>query len=182
MKYGIKVCVSPKMKRAEDKMLRLKWMKPGQLSVTQHAFITINLDDTKFETSDYPKRMLGIKDVLFETAMFRNNKIWVVLEKNRSDGIHHHIHLLIETTEKHTPAWYAQKIFAFKTVRQCLKSENYVDVKLSWARDPEKRASPFNVLLDYVHGKKKTEKMEYVEKDDTWRNENEIEKIYHREI
>lgn len=138
------------------------------------AFVTINWDDNNVTVAQMKKASATI----FGKPWVGNGSL-MVLEKHRKDeGIHHHTHLLLKFTEKKNPSRVIDEIFMSAGVRAICREKNWVDYL--GPQKPKKGHRPYQVYYDYVHGNKCEEKMPYVEKDRSWREENNIEHIYEK--
>lgn len=144
-------------------------------------FVTINLNDSKYADPMYP----DILEAMVEAVRTSQDKalscyqMRMVIEKHRENGIHHHIHILMEGTEKNAPSYIAQRIFRLSAVKAAVDKETFIDVKTSWAKKFDKKCAPLTTCVNYIMGEKGTKgKIQNVEKDKQWREENALEHEY----
>lgn len=75
------------------------------------AFITLNWDDTQFTV---PQIMNASKKIMAKPWCGPGSLF--VVEKHRTDGIHHHTHFLIKFAEKKSPSRIIDDIYALRAV------------------------------------------------------------------
>lgn len=132
-------------------------------------FVTLNFNDTEPIT--------GAKMLHFAQQICK--KDWVenatfVLEKHRCQGVHHHIHLLIDLNIPQRKGKTIELIYKIGGLKKYCAGKQYVDVKC--AKDALR--APRDVYENYVSGNKKEEKMFFVEKDRQWRKANNLQDLY----
>jgi len=136
------------------------------------AFVTVNWDDNNVTVA----KMLKASKSIFEKPWVASGSL-MVLEKHRKDeGIHHHTHYLIKFDEKKEPSRVIDETWKSAGVKSICREKNWVDY--IGPQKAKKGFRPYQTYYNYIHGQKTEEKMPYVEKDRTWREENNIEHIY----
>lgn len=138
----------------------------------KYIFMTIGWDDNIITES----KMLTLSQRVANLAIFKNSNISYVLEKHRQNGIHHHTHYLIKTPLSIGRKAILQKIGQIAEIYKYTK-ENFIDIEMSWQRN-EKPMPSYEKLNNYIKGIKTEAKMEFVNLDDEWRSQNQIEKLY----
>lgn len=150
----------------------MTWHKQVQTVINEYLtaktssvrhFITIGLNH---QTWSIP---LGIK--LIETILHFD---WVesgkaVFELHRENGIHPHIHFLIDS--KLPKSKILEKIWATKGIKKIVLQKSFIDYK---------PAMPYHEK--YIVGDKTEDKIIYVNKDSVWRVENNIKHLYEKMI
>jgi len=138
-------------------------------------FVTINFNPQTIT----PSKQLKISKKIQEMKYW--NYCDFVCEKHRENGIHHHTHFLIKTDD--TSIYYTSKIV--DKIFQILSGKKNGDLILNKAFidvlgpcNKKKDFQEFKVYYNYVRGIKRSEKQKYINMDDTWRDENKIEKLY----
>jgi len=81
-----------------------------------------------------------------------------VFELHRENGQHPHVHILLTTDRHYTKTRIIDKIYAAKKMKDLIAGKQFIDYKI---------AEPYH--LNYTAGNKKPEKMQYVEKDNIWK-------------
>lgn len=132
-------------------------------------FVTLNFNDTEPITG---QKMLHFAQEICKKDWVENATF--VLEKHRCQGIHHHIHLLIDLNTHQRKGKIIELIYKIGGLRRYCAGKQYVDVKC--AKDALR--APRDVYENYVSGNKKEEKMFFVIKDRQWRKENNLQDIY----
>lgn len=137
------------------------------------AFITIGLNEQEVTPEKILKLSLDIQKMkYFKECNF-------VIERNRENGIHHHVHFLIKYFEKPVYSkiigWIYQ-VTQKKIHKGLVLQKNYIDYL--GPENKKKLHQPFDVYYDYIRGIKKTEKLKYVALDKIWREENNLEHLY----
>lgn len=144
-------------------------------------FVTINLNDNKFADPMYPDYLEQIVEAVIasQDKSLSCYQMRMVIEKHRENGIHHHIHILMEGTEKNSPSYIAQRLFRLMPVKACVDKETFIDVRTSWSKKFEKKAAPLQTCVNYILGEKGTPgKLQNVAKDKQWREANALEHEY----
>lgn len=132
-------------------------------------FLTLNFNDTEYISA---QKMLHFAQEICK-------KEWVgsatyVIEKHRCQGIHHHIHLLIDLNIHQRKGKIIELVYKIAGLKKYCAGKQYIDVKC--AKDLDR--APREVYENYVRGDKKEEKMVHVLSDRKWRKENLIEDLY----
>lgn len=142
------------------------------------AFITINFNPQEIT----PRKQLEISQKLLQMKYWTSCEM--VLEKHRENGLHHHTHFLIKTDDK--SIYYTSKIvdkifqiLSGKRNSKLVLNKAFIDVL--GPCNKKKDFQPFQVYYEYIRGNKREEKLKYVALDDSWRQINNIEKIYIKE-
>ena len=132
-------------------------------------FLTLNFNDTEPIT--------GNKMLHFAQEICK--KDWVakasfVIEKHRVQGIHHHVHMLIDLNIHQRKGKTIELVYKIAGLKKYCSGKQYVDVKCS--KDISR--APRDVYENYVLGNKKEEKMIFVCNDRKWRKENNLQDLY----
>lgn len=97
--------------------------------------------------------------------------IRAVFEIHRDNGLHPHVHMLIEPLEPLTKSKMLEKIWAIAGIKEVCLKKSFIDYK---------------VAADYHHKyillEKKEDKMQYVAKDIEWRKKNHIKEFWEKSI
>jgi len=136
-----------------------------------YAFITIGWN----EQTVTPAKMLRVSQNVMALKYFKT--VYMVLEKHRENGVHHHTHFLITFEEKFPVSKILNWIYTTKGVKDICLGKNFIDYLGPQQKKPYQT---YNLYKDYVHGIKKTDKIQYVTKDKEWRKENQINEIYEK--
>lgn len=146
-----------------------------QLSKRHYMWVTVSLDETK-----HP----DIHVLHSLAAQFCKSKYILtckyVHEKHTSrsaNGIHHHTHYLVETTEYVTASKFIESI-SRNTLFKKYVAQNCIHIQTAFAKNVDKRPPPYEVCMQYLRGEKKPEKMDNVIKDQNWRVKNGMEQMY----
>lgn len=133
------------------------------------AFITVGFN----EQTITPVKMANVSKKIANLKYFK--ECYYVLEKHRSNGIHHHTHFLVKLCKKEYPTKLIGWIFGVAGMKDvCLKKE-FIDVL--GPINSKKVYQPFDTYYNYIRGIKKEEKMPFVEMDRKWRDENKIDDL-----
>jgi len=171
---------------------KLEWKKKQQMAFFHipkqkptdekvWLFVTVNLNDSKLLETEYPSAMKNIVDSILasQDKALKCYQMRMVIEKHREAGIHHHIHILMEGTEKQAPSYIVQRLFRLTAIKQVVDKPTFIDVKTSWAKKFEHKSATLTTCINYIEGNKGTEaKRSNVEKDKLWRIENALEHEY----
>lgn len=113
---------------------------------------------------------------IINLSIFKDCKLTYCYEYYTEDGFHPHVHMLVELkrTGHIKPCDLKQKIFQKKGLDTVLN----INYKLSWASSYKDRTSKRAVHIAYCNGMKIEKKQENCEKDEKWRQEHNLEKIY----
>jgi len=103
---------------------------------------------------------------------------YMVIEKFRENGIHHHTHFLVTFEEKYPLSKILGWIYQTSGVAKACEGKNFIDYL--GPQHKSKPFQPYQLYHDYVHGIKKESKMVHVIKDREWRKENSIKDIYEK--
>jgi len=134
------------------------------------AFVTVGFNE---QTITVPQ-MLAVSSNISKFKHFTSGKY--VLEKFRTNGIHHHTHFLVDLDCKYTPSKLAQDLFKTKGLSKICLSASFIDVKM--LTNKKNKAQPRAVYEDYLEGIKQESKMACVYKDREFRKENNIQDAY----
>lgn len=134
------------------------------------AFVTVGFNE---QTITVPQ-MLAVSANISKFKHFISGKY--VLEKFRTNGIHHHTHFLVDLACKYTPSKLAQDLFKIKGLSKICMGATFIDVKM--LTNKRNKAQPRSVYENYVEGIKQESKMNCVYKDREWRKQNNIQDIY----
>lgn len=134
------------------------------------AFVTIGFNEQTITVPD----MVAVSHNVSKFKHFSSCKY--VLEKFRTNGIHHHTHFLVDLDCKYTPSKLAQDLFKVKGIKKICLSASFIDVKM--LSNKKNKAQPRLVYEDYLDGIKTESKMECVYKDRFWRKQNSIDDAY----
>lgn len=140
-----------------------------------------------FITVGFNPEVVTVEKMVNACKKVREMNQWIycdnVLEKHRIDGEHHHAHFLVKVIDP--KIYFASKLaeIVFKKIYSrkdpdLVRNKSKVDVK-GPCKKKEMHAK-FEVYYNYVRGKKKEEKIPYVEKDAIWRKENGIDDLYEK--
>lgn len=144
-----------------------KDIKGLQIKKKNWFLVTVGFDDAAIKGKE-PEIMRKAHSKIVETAGLEISAY--VFEKHRKDGearlyIHHHIHYVIQTD-------YAKsKVIQFiyqKVKNFGVGSKNFIDVSTN---------GTLQTALKYVAGDKKIDKLECIELDKIWRQENNLENL-----
>jgi len=147
-----------------------------------YLFVTINLNDSKLPEIEYADAMKNIVSALLtsQDKALKCYQMRMVLEKHREAGIHHHIHILMEGTEKQAPSYMVQRLFRLSAIKQVVDKPTFIDIKTSWAKKYEHKCASLLTCINYIEGNKGVEsKNQNVTKDIEWRNLNALKHIYY---
>ena len=142
-------------------------IKGLQIKKKNWFLVTVGFDDAAIKGKE-PEIMRKAHSKIVETKGLEINAY--VFEKHRKDGkslvyIHHHIHYVIQTD-------YAKsKVIQFiyqKVKNYGVGSKNFIDVSTN---------GTLQTALNYVAGDKKIDKLECIELDKIWRQENNLENL-----
>lgn len=126
-------------------------------------FVTIGFNHQTFD----PKQVKLFISNLF-TLKFFDDGSFGVFEYYRANGEHPHIHICLKTSVK-TKSQIVQQIFRSKNASKFILNKNFIDVK------------PFEKYHDeYLAGNKTEDKMSFVERDKSWRFENNYPDIFNK--
>lgn len=134
-----------------------------------YAFITIGWN----EQTVTPAKMLNVSKNVMKLKYFSD--VVMVLEKHRENGVHHHTHFLVKFEEKFPVSKILNWIYTTKGVKDICLGKNFIDYLGPQGKKPYQT---YDLYRDYVSGKKKEAKLDYVKKDKVWRKENKIEDLY----
>lgn len=142
-------------------------IKGLQIKKKNWFLVTVGFDDAAIKGKE-PEIMRKAHSKIVETKGLEISAY--VFEKHRKDGearlyIHHHIHYVIQTD-------YAKsKVIQFiyqKVKNFGVGSKNFIDVSTN---------GTLQTALKYVAGDKKIDKLECIELDKIWRQENNLENL-----
>lgn len=150
----------------------------------QWVFLTVGFDD-KTNIDGHIMLLLAQKICkvnlkkgvpLFSSGIFNLEKHRK--DKSGADYIHHHAHFLLNLTEHTRASKIVELIFKASGIKEFCKQQNFIDVKTPNAKDYAKRAQPYPVCDNYIHGIKSGEKQECVGADILWRQSLGLDTIY----
>lgn len=152
------------------KDFRRDW-KPKDVDGLNFMWLTFNFSSV-CSVSDIVLEITRIVNL----AEFAQTKLSWCYEFYTASGSYPHVHMLVELKRTGTikPSGLEQKIFQKKTLREIM-NWNY---KLSWAKDYRDRTQKRAVHLAYLDGMKNEKKQEHCLKDEEWRIENHLHKLY----
>lgn len=151
-----------------------------------YAFITVNMDDKKIAQNEI-RYAQQVKEIAYSIShksygqgVVKNCEY--VIERFRRDDktnqikIHNHIHFLFTFYKTTPPSNMITKILAAKGVKEYCSADNFVDYR--GPQNPRKPYAPYPVCCQYVRGMKTDEKLDCIQMDRTWRDENNIDHLY----
>lgn len=153
----------------EGLKLLIKSVSIGDPLQDNWIFLTLNFNDTE------PINALK----MLEFAQLICKKDWVqrasfVLEKHRINGIHHHIHMLIDLNIHQRKSKTIELVYKIAGLKKYVAGKQYIDVKC----EKDVSRAPREVYENYVSGSKKEEKMFFVIKDQAWRKFFGVQDMY----
>jgi len=179
--YSAQIAEERKLKIQHNEVMRSLEIIPD---LGQWVFMTVGFDD---KTNIDGHIMLSLaqkvcrvnlkKGVpLFSSGIFN-------LEKHRKDKsgqgyIHHHAHFLLNLTEHTRASKIVELVFKVSGLKEFCKTLNFIDIKTPNAKDYSKRAQPYPVCDNYIHGIKSGEKHECVGDDILWRQSLGLDTFY----
>ena len=126
-------------------------------------FITIGFNH---QTWDVPSCVKVIETIIgfdwIKTAEAR-------FELFRENGRHPHVHFLIQTVYPIPKSKVLEKIWATRGIKKVCLKKSFIDFKI---------AADYH--SDYIKLLKKDSKMQYVEQDIAWRDENKIPQVFEK--
>lgn len=131
---------------------------------TKWYFVTIGFNDSIVTDENEVKVFNSVIDKILKTKGFEN--IRFVAEKFRQDGIHRHIHFLIDSDYKKSKIIQ----YVYQKCKNHVHGQQAVDVKTY--KDNSKL-----VYENYIAGRKRIEKLKFVEMDREWRAAREIRQM-----
>lgn len=135
-----------------------------------YAFITVGWNEQIIT----PQKMLIASQNILKLKYFKT--AYMVLEKHRENGEHHHTHYLVEFGEKFPISKIIGWIHQTRQVKELCLNKNFIDYL-----GPQNGKKPFQSYekyFEYIHGNKKNEKLKYCADDKKWRVEHGILDIY----
>jgi len=129
-------------------------------------FLTVGFDD-KLLINNGPNTAKYVKDAIHKLDGIKGITVThMVAEKHRRTlsgelYIHHHLHMLVDTDYPKSKVIQ----YVFQRVKKYVGSSNFIDVKNDGDRERYEK---------YINGDKTSGKLDLVEKDRTWRLENNI--------
>lgn len=138
-----------------------------------YAMITIGWN----EQTVTPQKMLRVSQNVLNLKYFKT--AYMVLEKHRENGIHHHTHYLVEFGEKFPVSKLVGWVYQTRGVKELCLNKNFVDYL-----GPQNGKKPYQTYQDYfkyIHGDKQEKKLKYCALDKVWRKDNGILDIYSKE-
>jgi len=139
---------------------------------SMYAFITVGWN----EQTVTPQKMLAASQNILNLKYFTT--AYMVLEKHRENGVHHHTHYLVEFCEKYPLSKIIGWIYQTRGVKDLCLNKNFIDYLGS--QNGKKPYQTYQQYYEYIHGNKQEKKLPFIELDKKWRLENKIEDIYSR--
>jgi len=139
---------------------------------SMYAMITIGWN----EQTITPSKMLTTSQKILNLKYF--STAYMVLEKHRENGIHHHTHYLVEFCEKYPVSKIIGWIYQTRGVKELCLNKNFIDYL--GPQNGKKPYQTYQKYFEYIYGNKQEKKLPFVELDKKWRLENKIEDIYIR--
>jgi len=139
---------------------------------SMYAFITVGWN----EQTITPQKMLTTSHNILNLKYFTT--AYMVLEKHRENGIHHHTHYLVEFCEKFPVSKILGWIYQTRGVKDLCLNKNFIDYL--GPQNGKKPYQTYQQYFEYIHGNKQEKKLPFIELDKKWRAENKIEDIYCR--
>ena len=136
------------------------------------CFITIGFNEQTITI----EKMKKICEKISELKYFAECEY--VLEKHRENGEHHHTHFLVKLDQHYHKSKLIGWIYQLRGFKEVCLGKNYIDIKSPLYPKVHDPCPPFQVLYNYIRGIKREEKLPFVEKDDKWRKENNIDKLF----
>lgn len=122
------------------------------------AFLTISFHHGSFTI----QKALQLINSLLNQSFVKDGS-FAVLERYKSDGIHPHVHVKLYFDKSKSKSQIIQHVLRLKNAKDLIRGQNFVDFK---------NFEPRHDL--YLEGKKTEEKMQFVNMDILWREENNI--------
>lgn len=138
-----------------------------------YAMITVGWN----EQTITPTKMLSVSQNILNLKYFKT--AFMVLEKHRENGIHHHTHYLVEFVEKYPVSKVLGWIYQTRGVKQMCLNKNFIDYL-----GPQNGKKPYQTYADYfkyINGDKQESKLKYCEDDKIWRKANGILDLYSKD-
>lgn len=153
--------------------LDIKAIRSLQNTQPMYAFITVGWN----EQTVTAKNMLMASQNILNLKYF--STAYMVLEKHRENGIHHHTHYLVEFLEKFHVSKLLGWIYQTKGVKAICLKQNFIDYL--GPQNDKKPYQTYQVYFGYINGNKQESKLRYVADDKKWRLENNIKDLYIKE-
>jgi len=137
-----------------------------------YAFITVGWNEQMVT----PQKMLTVSQNILALKYFKT--AYMVLEKHRENGVHHHTHYLVEFEEKIPVSKILGWVYQTKGVKELCLNKNFIDYL-----GPQNAKKPFQSYekyFEYINGNKKEDKLKYCLLDAEWRFAFKIEKLYQK--
>lgn len=142
------------LKREDIKYLKLN---------SDKLFITIGFNH---QTWTIPSCIKVIENIL-SLDWIKNAR--ARFELFRENGEHPHCHFLIETTHQIPKSKVLEKLWAVKGIKKVVMTKSFIDFKVAGDHH-----------VDYIAGIKTAEKMQHVERDIEWRDNNNIPQVFEK--
>lgn len=152
---------------------RRDW-KPRDSDGLNYMWLTFNFN------KDMPVGIVVLEiSRIINLSILKDCKLSYCYEYYTENGYHPHVHMLVELKRTGTikPSELEQKIFQKKDLNTVM-NWNY---KISWAKTFKDRTNKRAVHQAYLNGMKIEKKQDDCAKDDIWRQENNLEKLYIKE-
>jgi len=135
-----------------------------------YAMITVGWN----EQTVTPQKMLIASQNILNLKYFKT--AYMVLEKHRENGIHHHTHYLVEFGEKYPVSKVLGWIHQTRGVKQLCLNKNFIDYL--GPQNGKKPYQPYLSYVKYINGDKQEAKLKYCALDKKWRSANGILDLY----
>lgn len=142
------------------------------VSGSQHlyAFITVGWN----EQTVTPQKMLSASQNILNLKYFKT--AYMVLEKHRENGIHHHTHYLVEFGEKFPVSKIIGWIHQTRGVKDLCLNKNFIDYL--GPQNGNKPYQTYQIYSQYINGDKQEKKLRYCADDKKWRAQHGILDLY----
>lgn len=138
----------------------------------KYAFITVGWNEQVVTA----RKMLAASQNILKLKYFKT--AYMVLEKHRENGVHHHTHYLVEFDDKYPVSKVLGWVYQTRGVKELCLNKNFIDYL--GPQNGKKSFQTYEKYFEYISGNKKVDKMSYVALDDEWRSQNGIEKRYEK--
>lgn len=132
----------------------------------KYAMITVGWNEQTITAT----KMLTLSHNILKLKYFTT--AYMVLEKHRENGIHHHTHYLVEFDMKYPVSKILGWIYQTKGVKEHCLNKSFIDYL--GPQNGKKPYQTYEKYFEYISGNKKEGKLKYVEDDRKWRDENKI--------
>jgi len=137
-----------------------------------YAMITVGWNEQTITA----QKMLNVSQRILNLKYFKT--AYMVLEKHRENGIHHHTHYLVEFSEKYPVSKVVGWIYQTRGVKEHCLNKAFIDYL--GPQNGKKPYQPYEAYLKYINGDKQEKKLKYCALDKLWRKDNGILDIYNK--